>query len=519
MQASQELVTATWILVSIYMVVILFLVIRGALRIKNMSDYAVGNVSFSPIAVGLSLAASMTSAATFIINPGFVALYGVSGFISLAIVLPLAAMVSLYFLTKGFRKQGTAVKALTMAQWIGNRYQNKNYALFFAFLSLLLITFIVLICVGLTAILSKALNVDALYVLIAIVTFVFGYMMFGGANSMVYTNLIQACIMIVVAIVLLGSGYEHFSGGVKGFLDKLSAIDPALAGTTNPKSPLFRDFFEIIVCQIIVGVAIVCQPHIITKSLLLKSAKDVNKYLVVGIVVELLFFLVVIAGLYARLRFPDLTLNGKPMPMDTIMSTYVIQEFPVYVGLLVVMGLISAGLSTLEGLIQALSTTITSDIVKPLVGKQLFKYEEKSTGLISEVWFNRLVIVLLAIVSTFVSYQQIVSPNLSVGILAQNGVYAYFSAAFVPVLLGTFGRNIPLIAPVAASITAVVVHFGIYYGRLTPYMQETVRNPGVASALAILSSVVVSFILLAFLKKRQNPATTESAKAQIVDNY
>ncbi|OJJ18724.1 sodium:solute symporter [marine bacterium AO1-C] len=520
MHASQELVTATWILVSIYMVVILFLVIRGALRIKNMSDYAVGNVSFSPVAVGLSLAASMTSAATFIINPGFVALYGVSGFISLAIVLPLAAMVSLYFLTKGFRKQGTAVKALTMAQWIGNRYQNKNYALFFAFLSLLLITFIVLICVGLTAILSKALNVDSLYVLIAIVTFVFGYMMFGGANSMVYTNLIQACIMIVVAIVLLGSGYEHFSNGIKGFLDKLAAIDPALASTTNTKSPLFRDFFEIIVCQIIVGVAIVCQPHIITKSLLLKNAKDVNKYLLVGIVVELLFFLVVIAGLYARLRFPDLTLNGKPMPMDTIMSTYVIQEFPVYVGLLVVMGLISAGLSTLEGLIQALSTTITSDIVKPLVGKQLFKGEEKSTtGLISEVWFNRLVIIVLAVVSTIISYQQIVSPNLSVGILAQNGVYAYFSAAFVPVLLGTFGRNIPLIAPVVASITAVVVHFGIYYGRLTPYMQEPVRNPGVASALAILSSVVVSFILLALLKNRQDSATIKQTKAEVVDNY
>lgn len=506
MQASQELVTATWILVSIYMSIILFLVIRGAMRIKNMTDYAVGNVSFSPIAVGLSLAASMTSAATFIINPGFIALYGISGFISLALVLPAAALVSLYFLTKGFRKQGKAIKALTMAQWIGNRYQNKNYALFFAFLSLLLITFIVLICVGLTAILSKALNVEALYVLIAIVTFVFGYMMFGGANSMVYTNLIQALIMVVVAVILLGSGYEHFSGGVKGFLAKLSAIDPMLASTANPKSPLFRDFFEIVICQIVVGVAIVCQPHIITKSLLLKSEKDVNKYLAVGIIVEILFFMVVLVGLYARLRFPDLTLNGKPLAMDSIMSTYVIQEFPVYIGLLVVMGLISAGLSTLEGLIQALSTTITSDIVKPLAGDRLFKYSDNSStnGIISEVWFNRLVIVVLASVSAVVSYNQIVAPNLSVGILAQNGVYAYFSAAFIPVLLGTFWNKVPLVAPVAASITAIVVHFGIYYGRLTPYMQETVRNPGIASALAIISSVVVGFTLFFVFKTKHN---------------
>ena len=41
-----------------------------------LADYALGNLAFSPVAVGLALAASMTSAATFIINPGFIALYG-----------------------------------------------------------------------------------------------------------------------------------------------------------------------------------------------------------------------------------------------------------------------------------------------------------------------------------------------------------------------------------------------------------------------------------------------------------
>ena len=73
--ASNEMVIAGWILVVIYMSAILFFVIRGALKIKSMSDYALGNIAFSPAAVGLALAASMTSAATFIINPGFIALY------------------------------------------------------------------------------------------------------------------------------------------------------------------------------------------------------------------------------------------------------------------------------------------------------------------------------------------------------------------------------------------------------------------------------------------------------------
>src|SRR5690606_21588413 len=208
--------------------------------------------------------------------------------------------------------------------------ESRNFALFFAFLSLLLLTFIVLICVGMTKVLAKALNASELYVLIGIVVFVFGYMMFGGANSMVYTNTIQALLMLVVAFILLGSGYEHFSQGVHGFLDKLSAIDPNLTKPTNPASFLFRDYFEIIFCNFVVGVAIVCQPHIITKSLLLKEESEVNRYLFVSILVEAIFFMVVVTGLYARLTFPDLTTDGVALKMDGIVSAYVVREFPVY---------------------------------------------------------------------------------------------------------------------------------------------------------------------------------------------
>ncbi|MGF1534356.1 MAG: sodium:solute symporter [Bernardetiaceae bacterium] len=495
-----SLATATWALIAGYGGLVLFFVIRGARRTQSISDYAVGSVSFSPVAVGLSLAASMTSAATFIINPGFIALYGWSGVISLGIVFPLGALVSVYVLTKGFRKEGKAVKALTMAQWIGNRYQNKYFSLFFAFLSLLLITFIVLICVGMTKILSKSLDVEELYVLIGIVSFVFGYMMFGGANAMVYTNMIQAGVMVVVAVILLGSGYTYFSEGITGFFDRLAEIDPLLVANTNPESPLFRDFFEIIFCQIIVGIAVVCQPHIITKSLLLKEEKDVNVYLRTGILVEILFFSVIIVGLYARLAMPDLTINGEAIKMDGIVSAYVVQQFSIGIGLLVVLGLLSAGLSTLEGLVQSLSTTITSDIVHALFGQRFF-------CVISQIWFNRIVIAFLGIATVLISYDQLINPNLSVGIFAQNGVYAYFSAAFVPVLFGTFLKKVPLLAPAAASLTAVVVHFSIYYGGLTPYTQGAVRNPGVASALAILVSVAVGLLLWKLLPR---PKTNKS---------
>ncbi|MFA0961204.1 sodium/pantothenate symporter [Roseivirga sp. BDSF3-8] len=506
--ASQELVTAGWVLITLYLIMTLWFVIRGARSTKSIADYAVGSIAFSPVAVGLSLAASMTSAATFIINPGFVAYYGISGIISMAIMLPLGALISLVIFTKGFKKVGNAIKALTMAQWIGARYNNKAFATFFAFLSLLLITFVVLICVGLTKVLSGMLNTPETYTLLAIVAVIFGYMMFGGANSMVYTNMIQALLMIIVAVVLLTSGLDHFRDGINGFMDKLAAIDPLLVKPLNEQSPLFRDLFEVVFCQIVVGIAIVCQPHIITKSLLLKSDGDVNKFLVTGIVVEVLFFFVVAAGLYARIAFPDLTIAGETIGVDGIISAYVVQEFTVAVGLLVIMGLISAGISTLEGLIQSLSTTVTADILLPV----FFKNRKENVP-VPEVFINRLVIVGLALLAFFFSYRQLMAPDLSVGIFAQNGVYAYFSAAFIPVLFGTFVKNVRLIVPVAGAITAVVVHFSVYYGRLTPYMQEGVRNPGVAAALAICSSVLVSLLIHAVVRTRNNAPSKTTVNA------
>ncbi len=512
--ATTQQILGTWILIAFYGSVILYFVIRGALRTKSAEDYALGSVNFNPAFVGLSLATAMTSAATFIINPGLIAQFGVSGVLSFGIFFPIASVASLFVLTKSFRKYGESVKALSLASWLGKRYNSKLYGYFVGILSILLITFIVLILVALTKVFANALNTNEIATLAVIVLFIFGYMMFGGANSMIYTNTIQGFIMIIVAVILIFSGYKFFNDGFSGFFSSLESIDPDLIKSTNPNSPLFRSFFEIAFAQIIVGIAVVCQPHIITKSLLLKSNSDVNKFLTSAILIQMLFFSVIVVGLYARLTFPDLTANGVALKTDSIIPAYVVSAFSggtlsVVVGLLVIMGLISAGISTLEGLIQSLSTTITQDLVKPLMNKQ--KAEKTNFMLI-----NKLVIVLLGVVSFFVALDQLINPKLSVAIFAQNGVYAYFSAIFIPILFGIFIKNVPTIIPVAASTTAIFTHFAVYYlfpflvnnqimsfASFDLFLQGEVRNPAIASALAIVFSTIVALMFLFFVKKRK----------------
>ncbi|MDR1654059.1 MAG: hypothetical protein LBS01_10540 [Prevotellaceae bacterium] len=505
--ATQIQITGAALLFGLYAAVVLFFVIRGALKTKSISDYAVGNMNFSPVFVGLSFAAATTSAATFVLNPGFVANYGLSAFLSYGVFFPLATITSFVALTKSFRKFGQSVNAVSLAGWVGSRYGSKGYALFVAFLSALLITFIVLILVALTKVIASALNANELAVLATLTVFTFGYMMFGGANSMVYTNAIQASIMIVVAVILIFSGIKFFNEGFAGFFDKLFAINPALVKPANPTSLFFHDFYEIAFAQIIVGIAVVCQPHIITKSLLLKKESDVNKYLLVGGVVQLLFFLVVVAGFYARLQFPD------GLPNDEYISKYVVSIFAggtgaLIIGLVATLGLISAGFSTVEGLIQSLGTTITTDIIKPLFNKKI-KNDKKY------ITINRVVIAVMGIVAFLISCTQL-NPRYSVAIFAQNGVYAYFSIIFTPVLFGIFVKNVSLKVPITGSVTALIVYFSVYYllpamvnsgianfGYLNNYLQGQVHNPAIAASTAIVLSVAAGITVHKFCKKKQ----------------
>ena len=48
----------------------------GMRRTRDMQGFAIGNKDMSPYLIGITLAASISSTATFVINPGFVYVHG-----------------------------------------------------------------------------------------------------------------------------------------------------------------------------------------------------------------------------------------------------------------------------------------------------------------------------------------------------------------------------------------------------------------------------------------------------------
>lgn len=99
---------------------------------------------------------------------------------------------------------------------------------------------------------------------------------------------------------------------------------------------------------------------------------------------------------------------------------------------------------------------------------------------------------------------------LSVIIFAQLGVYAYFAAAFVPVLFGTFLDDAPLSAVATAAMVALTVHYGLYYtgDAWFPYYQTTtVDNPGISTALAIVAATLAGGAVYLAARGRRPSAT------------
>jgi sodium/pantothenate symporter len=483
--------TISWIFFLAYLVLVSTAAFIGIRKVSGFASYSVGSRQVSPVFVGMALAANLTSAATFVINPGLLYLYGISGFIGYAVATPIGIFIGLTVLSKAFRRVGDRYTALTVPQWIGDRFGDERLTVFFAAISLLLITFLVLIVVGLTLVLSSVLAIPQWVAMAIVIIFPLIYIMFGGASAHTLTNSAQAVIMLVVALILIGSGAAYFQGGFGAFLGRLGSIDAVLARPFNPDSLLFRDWFEVIVANFVIGIAIITQPHVISKALYLKSEADVNRYLTVGFVVLSVFFCVLSVGLYARILMPEVAL-----PPDQIVPAYLIEMFSPTMRSVVMIGLIAAGFSTLEGLMVALSTIFSNDIYRKIALRRggLEADEIDRRG----IRYSRIFLVCLAPVVAVISYYQILSPNLSVAILAQNGVYGLFGATFVPILFGIFSERVTKGTVFAASATALIVHFGMYYGGITIYA----NNPAVPAACAIVASTAVATIGLILTPKK-----------------
>lgn len=465
--------TLGWAAVLGYFAVTSALAVRASRRNRTFASYAVAG-NLPAVVVGLSLAAQLTSVATFVVNPGLVYAYGLPALFGYGVAAGSGIMLGLAFLSRRFRTQGTRVQALTVPQWIGARFEAPTLRAVFAVLSLALVTFSTLIVVGLALVMSPLLGIPPQWIAPALAVITLVGVAVGGATGHAWINSVQAAIMLVVAIVLLTGGFPLVSAG--NIAERLRSMDPNLVGMVNPASPFFRSFFEVFVCNFIVGIAIVCQPHVISKVLFLKTDADVRRYLATAILCGVVFTSVLVTGFWARLTI------AANLRIDLAIPTWIATAFSPPVHTLITIGMLCAGLSTLEGIFLALSTIFSADLY-PLLSKAPSDRSRLVAG--------RVGLLFTAVTTSLLALWQISHPTAgTVAIFAQYGVYLLFSASFIPLASGMFLTGVSRSVVTLSVGVALSTYFGLAVFRVSQYH----NNPAFLAAMAIVAGIVTVVI-------------------------
>ncbi len=485
-----------WAVFGLYALVTTVLALRGMRRTTDLSSFALGAGDLGPVLVGITLAAAIASTATFVINPGFVYAHGLSALMHLGFASFSGVIVGLALFSKGFRKSGNEGKVLTLPHWIGNRYGHRAMRTYFALLNLVLaITFIVLIVKGSALVMQHTLGTSYIVSLVIIVGFVFSYILMGGTYAHVYTNALQGALMIVVALMIVGSGFHLLSDGLGPFLSKIGAQDPNLVKLVNPESSLFNDPWSVFGCGFIIGIGLIAQPHILTKALYLKHDKQVNRYLGVGAVVCIIYAMVLFAGLYARL-----TLSGT-VAQDAVMPLYLKAAFGPVTGVLISVALLAAGMSTLDGILVSASTIAANDVFLGTFGERLYPNQTEAERQVTALKASRIILVITGVVSFLVA----LDPPKLAGIFAQVGIYGLVAASLLPIALGIFTEKVHANDVFVGAVVGPAVHFAHYSLVVS---QGGVLNPAVSATSGIIASFVVVGLLTAVRRaKTPEPRT------------
>ncbi len=257
----------------------------------------------------------------------------------------------------------------------------------------------------------------------------------------------------------------------------------------------------------LIGAALVCQPHILTKPLYLKSDRAVKKYLFYSVVILILFFLLPTAGFYARLTVPAekfIDPSTQAFRQDLVMTVYLKETFPGWMFTLIGIVLLAAGMSTLDGILVALSTILANDLVLNLLDR-FGRRREPQERLRLAYRLSHILLLAIAVVAFLICLH----PPRLLGIFGQVGVYGMAVAAVPPLLGGVLFRKMPLWLVWGASAVGLALHFLLYFfgAGWFPGSGLTFANPGVPASLAILLSAAPA-LAIGWLLQRTAAAPT-----------
>ncbi|MEQ9501073.1 MAG: sodium/proline symporter [Deltaproteobacteria bacterium] len=355
------------VMISFGLFLLAFAAVGAAAVVKKKSevdDYLVAGRGVHPVLTALSSVATNFSGYMFMGLIGFTYMFGLS-----ALWLTLGWTVGDYmvwrFVHERVRRRSEAVGAVTVPALLGHDGNKSDHRLVKA-AGLLTLVFLSVYGAAQLSAGSKALTVFFGWdhavgaVLGAIVVLV--YCFSGGIRASIWTDAVQAVVMIAAMILMLGYAVADV-GGPAMLYGKLAAMDPALVDIVP--DDLALGFGLYFLGWIAGGFGAVGAPHVLVRSMAIRDPSEIRRARRVYFAGYIPFSIAAVAvALYARVLIPDAAAFDPELAMPTLAG----QLLPEVLVGIILAGIFASTMSTADSLILSCSAALTQDIA-PRLGK------------------------------------------------------------------------------------------------------------------------------------------------------
>lgn len=323
---------------------------------KNMTSYFIGERKLGSGFLAMTLVATYMSASTFIGGPGAAYRFGL-GWVLLALIQLPILWLTLGTIGPRIAQIGARLHAITLNDLIWARYQSRLLVilcactLLLAFFAMAVVQFI-----GGARLLEYIAGLSYQQGLIVFAAITLIYTTFGGFKAVVWTDVIQGCIMLIGTLVLLGVVINQ-GGGVASLFVQLEKMDPQLLQPQGAEH--FLSISLMLSFWILVGFGAICLPHCAARCLSVEPNKPMQRTIVIGTSISAVMLVALnLTGVLGRVLQPELTASDQIIPA-------LIADCFSPLGMSIMLAVpMAAIMSTIDSLLLQTSATLVKDVAK-----------------------------------------------------------------------------------------------------------------------------------------------------------
>ena len=484
-------------LIKIMMLIVFFGVMIGIgfycrRHATDVNGFVLGGRSVGPWLTAFAYGTSYFSAVIFVGYAGqFGWKYGIaSTWIGIGNAL-IGSMLAWVILGRRTRIMTQHLDSATMPEFFGKRFQSKGLKIFASVIVFLfLIPYTASLYNGLSRLFGMAFDIDYTVCIVVMAVLTGIYVIAGGYMATAINDFLQGIVMLAGIIVVIGAVLKTNGG----FMEALNGLANVRDETVSTQPGVFASFFgpdplNLLGVIILTSLGTWGLPQMVQKFYAIKSEDSIKK----GTIISTLFAIVVSGGCYFLGGFGrlfsdqiDIAANGY----DSVIPTMLSGLSPILIGLVVIL-VLSASMSTLSSLVMASSSTLTLDVLKGHVIKDM---DEKK-----QVLIMRLLIVVFIAISVIIAAVQYKSNVTFIAQLMGVSWGALAGAFLAPFLYGLYWKR------TTKSACYVSFTFGAGFMLLNMLFRssfpELLKSPINAGAFAMLAGLVIVPVVSLFTAK------------------